>query len=109
MAGQIEAMKRAMTRPNSAPANALGQKIGRDAAPKVLAPVAIAHGMKRQTVGDLAAYHHGVSVDDRPNTPLKSYEKPVAIHPGMTEQQKAKFDPAAAGNQLRAAGILSRK
>lgn len=52
-------------------------------------------GMKRQTAGETAAYHHGVSVDDTPNVPLKDYEKAAPIHPGMTAKQKAGVDPVA--------------
>jgi hypothetical protein len=43
-------------------------------------------GAVRQTKGEIA-YHGGVTVDDLPNVPLKSYEKKIEIHPGMTAKQ----------------------
>jgi hypothetical protein len=83
--------------------------LARDGAKKLLTDPAIVAGQKRQTTGELAAYHHGVSVDDEPNT-TKSYESKTPIHPGMTARQKAGVDPVAdSGSEiLKAAGRLGR-
>jgi hypothetical protein len=41
-------------------------------------------GMKRASVGEMSAYHHGTALDDTPNTAIiKSHEKPVEITHGM--------------------------
>jgi hypothetical protein len=69
--------------------------VARDGAPKNIPDAPIKPGMKRQTSGELAAYHHGVSVDDTPNVPLKSYEKPIPVHAAMTDKQRANIHPVA--------------
>ena len=89
----------------------------RNGAAKRQAAPAITHSMKRASVGKLAAYHHGVALGDEPNVPLKSYQKPVAVHPGMFSHPKSndgdalrgKHDPEAAGVVLREGGRLGRK
>ncbi len=70
--------------------------LARAGSPKKLTDPAIAHGQKRQTKGELHPYLHGQSVDDEPNT-TKSYEdcKPVPVHSGMTNRQKAAIHPVA--------------
>ena len=89
----------------------------RNGAPKRQAAPAIAHGMKRATKGELHPYLHGIAVQDEPNVPLKSYQKPVAVHPGMVTNPKSnegdrlrgKHDPEAANAVLKEAGELSKK
>jgi hypothetical protein len=84
----------------------------RNGAPKRQCSPEPAWGMTRRSQGALSAHIHGIALQDEPATAqsaLKSYEKPVGVHPGMTATQKAKFDPKAASEHLRAAGQLSRK
>ena len=70
---------------------------------------AVVFGQRRASQGVLSPHIHGIALQDEPNIPFKSYEKPVEAHSGMTDRQKAKFDPKSAGEHLRAAGQLSRK
>jgi hypothetical protein len=80
--------------PTTSVAVAADHNIARDGAQKSIVPAPTVYGQKRATVGPLAAYHHGVSVDDEPNV-ARSFEKPVPVHPHMTDQQKAGVDPFA--------------
>jgi hypothetical protein len=72
-------------------------RVGRDGRiekrTNIAAPVP---GMVRQTKPS-HDFLHGSPIDDEPNTPLapKSYEKPIAIHPGMTDKQRAALHPVA--------------
>jgi hypothetical protein len=113
-------MANGMIAVNGSRANTLGKDSPlhpRNGAPKYQAAPVIAHGMKRASSGQLAACHHGVALGDEPNAPLKSYQKPVAVHPGMVTNPKSnegdrlrgKHDPQAASAVLREAGELSRK
>jgi len=52
-------------------------------------------GQRRQTSGELAAYHHGQALNDEPNVPLKTYEQKIPVHPGMTDKQRAAIHPVA--------------
>ena len=93
--------------------NMHADQIGRDGrVEKRIVEAAPVPGMRRQTQGPLAAYHHGVALNDEPNVPLKSYEKPIPIHPGMTDKQRAEVHPI--GNSARevfldAAALKPRK
>jgi hypothetical protein len=73
-------------------------QIGRDGrVPKVAettATIPVSPGMKRQTKGEIG-FHGGVAVDDLPNVGLKSYEKPIPIHSGMTAAQRDEVHPYA--------------
>jgi hypothetical protein len=87
--------------------------IARDGSPKKLTVPEIKPGMKRQTTGEPSPYHHGISVDDEPNT-TKTYlatpGKPaVPVHSGMTDRQKAGVDPDAASKALGDAANLGRR
>src|ERR1700737_2891693 len=86
-------------------------KIGPDGAPKKtqtgFAPAA--PGMKRATLGDLAAYHHGVSVNDEPNT-AKTYTGSIPVHPGMKQSSEGgSHDPSLSNKVLQEAANLGRK
>jgi hypothetical protein len=54
--------------------------------------IPVSSGMKRQTKGDIA-YHGGVAVDDLPNVGLKSYEKPIPVHNGMSKASRDAVHP----------------
>lgn len=64
----------------------------RDGAPKKLVAAPPVHGQQRQTKGEPAAFHHGVTVDDTPNT-TKSFTGEIPLHPGVTDAQRAKVHP----------------
>jgi hypothetical protein len=82
--------------------------IARSGAAKKLTTPTVVVGQVRQTKGEPAAYHHGVSVDDTPNT-VKSHTKPVAIHPSATENQRTElFNSASAKGHLLDAARLGR-
>jgi hypothetical protein len=68
--------------------------IARDGAPTRTTVAQPVPGQKRQTSGEPAAYHHGVTVDDMPRT-IKTFTGKMPIHPGMTDAQKAKVHPVA--------------
>src|ERR1700682_915565 len=62
--------------------------IARDGSAKNIVDAPIKPGMTRQTKGKPAAFHHGITVDDLPNSDIvKSHEKPIGFHPGMTDKQ----------------------
>jgi len=85
--------------------------IARDGAPKNIVDAPIKPGMVRQTVGDQnLSYHHGVTVDDSPNSDIiKSHEKPIGFHSGMTDKQIIKsVNHPTAGQVLRDAANLGR-
>jgi hypothetical protein len=65
---------------------------------------------RRATSGEPSPYHHGIVTQDEPNVPLKSYEKPIPVHNGMTDRQRAKLDPVAdnAKNILTDAANLAK-
>jgi hypothetical protein len=104
--GQRTAMARAMRAPMT------GEDMARSAsAPNNLHTPEIVKGQRRKTSGEPAAFHHGVSVDDTPNVPFKSHERPVKIHDGMTDKQRATVDPIGnnPGVILRDAENFGRK
>ena len=76
----------------------------RNGAAKYQAAPVIAHGMKRATKGELHPYLHGIAVQDEPNTSLKSYQKPVAVHPGMVTNPKSNAGDRLRGTHDREAG-----
>jgi hypothetical protein len=62
--------------------------IARDGGAKRIVDAPIKAGMKRVTQGEPAAYHHGVTVDDLPNSKIvKSHERTIGFHSGMTDKQ----------------------
>lgn len=70
-------------------------KIGRDPRrEKTIVEAAPSWGAKRRTIGEIG-FHGGVAVDDLPNVGLKSYEKPIPIHSGMTSAQRDEVHPYA--------------
>jgi hypothetical protein len=85
--------------------------IARDGAPKRVVEAQTVPGQKRQTKGEPHPYHHGVSIDDTPNLPIKAHTKSIPVHSGMTEAQKAKLHPIAndPSEILRDASNLGRK
>jgi len=79
--------------------SAYRDKIGRDGAPKNIVDAPPSFGMRRQQKGGIG-FHGGVAVDDLPNTPLKSHEKPIAVHPSMTPTQVAKHSASPSGPEI---------
>jgi hypothetical protein len=69
--------------------------LARDGSSKRIVEAAPVPGQRRQTRGPLAAYHHGVALNDEPNVPFKSYEKPISLHPSVTDRQRAEVHPIA--------------
>lgn len=68
--------------------------IARGGAPKRTVDAQPVPGMVRQTKGELGC-HHGITVDDAPNVPLKTYEQKISVHSGMTDKQRAAVHPVA--------------
>jgi hypothetical protein len=64
--------------------------VARDGAAKKLVVPAPAHGQTRQTKGEPSAYHHGVTVNDEPNT-TKTFVGSVPLHPATPDAQRAKI------------------
>jgi len=54
----------------------------RSGAPKNTPDAQPVRGQRRQTTGELAAYHHGIAVDDTPDT-LPSHEGKIPVHDSM--------------------------
>lgn len=87
-----------------------GEGIARAGAPKRTVDAPIKPGMTRQSSGEPHPYLHGVTVQDEPNAPLKSYEQKIPVHPGMTDEQRAKIDASNDPNAiLQNAANLGRK
>lgn len=89
--------------------------VARDGAAKKLVVPATLPGQKRQTTGDVgASYHHGITVDDRPNT-TKTYTGSTPVHPGMVtspvadDKFRGKHDPQLGGVVLSEGSNLGRK
>jgi hypothetical protein len=61
--------------------------LARDGAAKHTVEAPVKANMVRQTKGEPAAYHHGVTVDDEPSVPLKSHEKPIGFHSAMIDRR----------------------
>jgi hypothetical protein len=96
---QRDAIRRTMAR--TTPSKGVPEKIGRDGAPKHIVDAPITPGMVRQTQGMPAAYHHGVTVDDEPNSDIvKSFEKPIGFHSGVSDAQIMKSSHGATANQV---------
>jgi hypothetical protein len=84
--------------------------IARDGSAKNIVDAPIKPGMTRQRKGEPAAYHHGITVDDLPNTGIiKTHEKPIGYSHGVTDAQiiKAANHPTA-GQVLTDAANLGR-
>jgi len=88
--------------------SAIEKNIARDGSvQKKTVDAPVKPGMRRASSGEMAAYHHGVTV--KPNTP-KTFEGKIKIHDGMAEHQRAKIDQSNdAGAILRDAANLGRK
>ncbi|SRR6266404_5227122 len=85
--------------------------IARDGAPKATVDAPVKAGMVRQTKGDLHPFLHGQAapLDDEPNLPIKSHEKPIGFHTGMTDKQIiGTVNSATAGQVLHEAARLGR-
>jgi len=79
----------------------------RDGSAKRTVDAPIKPGMVRQTKGEFG-YHHGVTVDDEPNT-VKSHTQPIGYHSGMTDKQVIKDGQSpTAGQVLHDAANLGR-
>jgi hypothetical protein len=68
----------------------------RNGAPKraaVEAPPVV--GQKRQTPDSVFTGPGQSALDDEPNLPIKSHAKPIPVHSGMTNKQRAALDPVA--------------
>lgn len=66
---------------------------------------------KRQTSGELHPWLHSQPLSDESEPPLKSYERKIPVHPGMTDKQRATVHPIAndPGEILRDAAALARR
>lgn len=73
-------------------------QIGRDGRVRkhaVVTQPAIKGGMRSRILPS-AEIHHGAPVTyDEPNLPIKSHEKPIPVHGGMTDRQRAALHPLA--------------
>jgi hypothetical protein len=75
--------------------------IARDGAAKHTVTAPVKPGMVRQTQGEPAAYHHGVSVDDTPNTGIiKSHQKPIGFNHSVSDKQIIEFSRSATSDQI---------
>jgi hypothetical protein len=85
--------------------------ISRDGAAKNIVEAPPAHGMKSQSRSDGVHPHlHGEAQND--SVPVKTYDasKPVPVHPGMTDRQRAEHAAGPPANAiLKEAGTLGRK
>jgi hypothetical protein len=87
--------------------------IARDGAEKKLTVPEIKPDMVRQTTGDLSPHHHGIAVDDEPNT-TKTYVGEVPLNPGThpsltkSTQRGNRIDGEGTA-QLQSAARLGRK
>lgn len=98
--GQRAAMARGMQPKN----------IARDGAPKNTAAPATVPGQVRQTKGEPAAYHHGITTDDLPNSKIvRNHEKPTGYHTANTDAQIVKSaNHPTAGQVLADAARLGK-
>jgi hypothetical protein len=81
------------------------------AAKRTQTEIPTSSGMKRQTVGEMHPFKHGMPLNDEPNSPLPHHAIVAPVHPGMTDAQKAKhLSPAnPTGNEvLQSASRLGR-
>jgi hypothetical protein len=69
-----------------------GEGIARTGAPKNIQDTPAVPGM-RSRIAPSHEFLHGAPLDDTPNTPTKSYEKPIPVHDGMSNQHE--IDPIA--------------
>jgi hypothetical protein len=84
------------------------RNLARDGAEKKLTVPAIVAGQKRQTTGELHGHLHGQAVDDA--VPVKTFSKPVPLHPSTTARQRAGVDASNDPKAiLRTAAALGRK
>jgi hypothetical protein len=73
-------------------------QIGRDGrVPKhsTVVDPAITPGMKRATSGELAAWHHGIAVQDEPNVGLRDFERKIPLHPATPPHVAAQVHSVA--------------
>ncbi|WP_338830449.1 hypothetical protein [Bradyrhizobium sp. 27S5] len=85
---------------------------GRDGAPKRIVDARPVPGQRRQTKPSHDFLHGAPPLDDEKEPPLKSYEKPIPIHNGMSKQQVDKFHSTLANHPtviLQDAANLVRK
>jgi hypothetical protein len=76
--------------PKAATPAPIVDKIGRDGrVDKHLVEAQPVVGQVRQTKGDLHPWLHGQAapLDDEPNLPIKSHEKPIGFSHGVTDKQ----------------------
>jgi hypothetical protein len=72
-----------------------GEGMARNIDAKDIPAAPISPGMKRQTSGDVHPYLHGTALQDEPNVPFKSHERPIPIAFGMTDKQRDEVHPIA--------------
>lgn len=84
--------------------------------PKNVGTAPISHGMKRQTHGTPSAFHHGVTVQDEPNSVKAALTaKTVPVHFGMPTHMNSAHErgwapqPGDASRHLRASSRLSAR
>jgi hypothetical protein len=76
-----------------------GEGMARTGAPKNIVEAPPVYGMKRATVGPLAAYHHGVSVDDEPNA-VKSFTRETPLHSAHANNQTSADVPSVSAKAV---------
>ena len=71
-------------------------QVGRDGKlEKRIVEAAPSWGAKRQTKPSHEFLHGAPPLDDEGEMPIKSYEKPIPLHPSVTERQRAEVHPIA--------------
>jgi hypothetical protein len=66
----------------------------RNGSPKRTVEAQPVPGMKRQTPDSVFTGPGQSALEDEPNLPIKSYEKPIPLHPSTTAKQRATIDPS---------------
>lgn len=66
-----------------------------------------AHGMHRASVGEMSAYHHGITQEDEPLEGNKTYERGVALHPATPSRNAGFKDQRGALTENEAKAVLT--
>jgi hypothetical protein len=82
----------------------------RAGAPKITPDAPTKPGM-RSRIAPSHEYQHGAPLQDEPNTPLKTYEQKIPLHPATPKRIADKVHPIGndAGEILRDAANLGRR
>ena len=96
--GQIILKNRGDNTMMQRPLNTAFKKIDpRNGAEKRIVDAQPVPGMKRQTAPSALWMHGAPALDDEKEQPIKSHEKPIAVHPSMTPKQKAAHEASPKG------------